>query len=354
MRRTGAVALLFLVTLTPPAVAKEIFLSVGGSVNEFRTDARILNPSGSKTITVQAWLLQAGNQNNSAAQPVTITIPPREMRVLDDVVSTLFNASGIGAIRLSSPDDFVATQRIYAQTPAGTLGQFVPGLDLVDAKSRGLLIQLESTSAFRTNVGAVNPTSATATVRWSLYDRSNQKVATGNPIAMPPYAVIGPTNLASGFFFDASGADLSDGWVAYESDQPIFAYASVVDNATTDPTFIPAVEDSGEDPAPPPAKSFAITAQQFSFSVSPAFDLAVGDEVTLLITSADVTHGFTLVAPDGTTLVAPLDIVPGAPEIVRRFTVTQAGTYNYACTHVCGSGHFDMRGSFTVAAGKKE
>src|SRR4029077_4583524 len=231
--------------------AKEVYLSIGGSVNNFRTDTRIFNPSTSKDIQIQATLLPVGNTDNSSRQSITITIPQGQMVDYDDVVASLFSATGLGAIRLSSADDFVATQRIYATTSvtpceaAGTLGQFVPGLQTSDAAKQGVLIQLKNNGAFRTNIGAVNPNTVTANVTWRLYDKNNALVATGTPIAMPPFAVISPTGIASTFFFNAGGADLSDAWVGFTSDQPIFAYASVIDNVTTDPTFIPMSVDSG-------------------------------------------------------------------------------------------------------------
>lgn len=347
--------LLLAVLVSLPLSAGEVFLSIGGSVNNFRTDARILNPSGTKDITLQAWLLPVGNQSNAGVQPVTLTIPKRQMRVLDDIVASLFNATGIGAVRLRSDDDFVATQRIYAVTSTGTLGQFVPGLEKSAARAKGVLLQLEASNAFRTNIGAVNPNAVAATVTWSLYDRSNQLVATGSPVVMPPFAVIGPTSMASGFFFDAAGKDLSDAWVSYASDQPIFAYGSVVDQATTDPTFIPASEDTGEPvPAPPQAKTIALTARSFEYDASPGFDLAVGDQVRLMITAEDTTHGFTLIAPDGSVVIPPLSIPPNRAAVEQTFTVTQAGQWRFFCTHVCGTGHFDMSGSFMVPAAGKQ
>src|SRR6266446_9597 len=112
------------------AFAKDVFLSIAGTVSNFHTDARIFNPSGTKDITVQAYFLPVGLGNNSGAQPVAINIPKRSMKVLDDVVTAVFSTSGIGAIRLSCDDDFVATSRIYAVVSSATLGQFVQGLDV--------------------------------------------------------------------------------------------------------------------------------------------------------------------------------------------------------------------------------
>src|ERR1700730_7047251 len=78
------------------AFAKDAYLSIGGSVGVFRTDMRIFNPSSSKDITVQAYLLPTNASDNSGVQPVSITVPKRQMLVYNDVVSSLFHASGLG------------------------------------------------------------------------------------------------------------------------------------------------------------------------------------------------------------------------------------------------------------------
>src|SRR5207253_4932174 len=100
------------------------------------------------------------------------------------------SSTPLAAIRLKSDDDFIATQRIYAQQSAsscitnpGTLGQFVPGLDTGAAKKQGVLIQLKSSDKFRTNIGLVNPNAAIANVTWRLYDKSNAVVGSVNPAA---------------------------------------------------------------------------------------------------------------------------------------------------------------------------
>src|ERR1041385_3619841 len=123
--------------------SKDIFLSIGGSVGVFRTDMRIFNPA-SHDIQVQAYLLPTGGVDNSGVQAKTITVPKRAQLVYDDVVTSLFQSSGLAAIRLSSSDDFVATQRIYAASNSGTLGQFVGGVDASTAKKNGVLIQLKA------------------------------------------------------------------------------------------------------------------------------------------------------------------------------------------------------------------
>lgn len=346
--------LLFVILLlvTTVGLAKDVYLSVGGSVGVFRTDLRIFNPSQTKDISVQAYLLKTGNADNSAVAAKTITVGKRQMVVYDDVVTSLFNDGGLAAIRLKSDDEFVATQRIYAQASNGTLGQFVPGLDVTGgAKKNGVLIQLKSNGSFRTNIGAVNPNAAAANVTWRLYDRNNNLVATGSPIVMPPYAVIGPTNMASTFFFNPGNADLSDSWVSYTSDQPIFAYASVVDNGTTDPTFITMSEDTSPPATPTPtAKVFSVELRSGSITLTPAASgLRAGDTVTFRIRAIDVTHGFQLSTPAGEAVVAAASYSPSAGTIERTFTLQVQGTYTYFCTiPTCSSGHDGMIGTFDV------
>src|SRR5205085_10520501 len=125
-----------------------------------------------------------------------------------------------------------------------------------------------------------------------------------------------PTELHS-LFTDVASADLSDSWVSFTSDQPIFAYASVVDNGTTDPTFIPMSADSGvvaTQPQTPSGKTYNILEQSFSITFSPPIgitDLTVGDKVVFHITVRDSTHGFELTDPDGFVVIQPDTFVPG-------------------------------------------
>jgi plastocyanin len=99
--------------------------------------------------------------------------------------------------------------------------------------------------------------------------------------------------------------------------------------------------------SPAAARTFNITARQWSFSISPSpFVVNAGDFVTLNLTSGDVQHGFFLerYAEESLTLN------PGSTRTVT-FTATTAGTFFFACTvSSCGIGHSLMNGSFVVNA----
>ncbi|HEY5610918.1 MAG TPA: hypothetical protein VIL97_06915, partial [Thermoanaerobaculia bacterium] len=291
----------------------------------------------------------AGNPGGAVVAR-TITVNRRQMAVYDDVVASLFQSTGLGAIKLSSPDDFIATQRIYAQSADGTLGQFVLGQDASAAKAKGAIIQMKANGlvrgTFRTNIGFVNPNNAVANVTLRLYDKSNTGITRSQPLVLQPNAVLTPSNVVG--YFDNPTNDLADAWVSYESDQPIFAYGSVVDNGTTDPTFIPAQEDSGVDNTPPgpTVKTFNVTASQWQFSINPdgVIEAKVGERIVLQLTASDVSHGFAIGPPYNISRT----MSPGTTTEVE-FDATTAGTFEFFCTVTsCGDGHDGMTGTMII------
>jgi plastocyanin len=354
MRRRIAVTVAFLF-LTFGAAAKDIYLSVGGSVGNFRTDARIWNPSFDKEITITARYIAAGNVADAAVVTKTITVGKRTMAVYDDVVQSLFGGgAALGAVRLTSDDDFIASQRIYADlrsaAQAGTLGQFVPPVDATSGLKKGVLMGLKSGNsalgAFRTNWGGVNPNTSAANITFRLYDKQNVLAVT-KTLVLQPGAVLAPVNIVS--FFDNTARDLSDCWFTFNSDQPVIFYASVVDNGSTDPTFVPAAIDTGigTDPVPEPEnKSMTITARSFAFEYQQSDTLKAGDKVNLTASRLDGTHGLIILGPNGETIK---NVNLGNTPVTVQITLPVAGVYTYACTNSgCGTGHGDMVGDFTV------
>ncbi|MFA6954425.1 MAG: hypothetical protein WC538_00985 [Thermoanaerobaculia bacterium] len=343
---------LFVLLVAFTAAADDVFIPIAGSVGVFRTDSRVFNPSFSEAITVDAYLLPTGNVANGGVSPVNFTVAPREMKTFDDVVSSLFHGSGLGGIRLVSPGRLGATARIFAVSDSGTLGQFVVGVPVESALTKGVLLQLKSSASFRTNVGVANSDPAvSAVVTLKLFDRTNMQVAMVTQ-TMPPLAVIAPTNIL-GLFHSPSG-DLADCWISFESDRPVVAYGSVVDNGTTDPTYVPAIPDPGVAPPPPAVKEFMIEAFRFDYTVtpvggSPTGDMIVvkrGDKVRLTLTAIDngmgSGHGF-LMSP----FVPSQTLTPGMQTVVE-FTAGEAGTFPFVCTVICGTGHGGMSGRMVV------
>jgi plastocyanin len=358
--RVAFLLLLCLLSGGTSLVAGEVFLPVSGTVNGiFFSDARIFNPADHE-VTIHAYYLPRGNGSNAGEPAVAFTVPSRQVKLYDDIVATLLNRGDVGGIRFVSPDDFLVTQRIYALTSANcgtspvnpcTLGQFVQGRDLTTAANNGVILQLKSDPKFRTNIGAVNPNNVPARVTWRLYDRDSALVASSpSPFEMPPYAVIGPTGISSPVFYNVpETADLSDAWVSFSSDQPIFAYGSVVDNGSTDQTFIPSIADSGVPGSG--LKTVTISARSFEFIQVVSAPLVKGDTVRFVLSSLEDTHGFGLYDSEGHELIVIDSMSAGAAPIVHTMVLPESGTYYYACTFFCGSniGHISMNGELVVA-----
>lgn len=237
-------ALLCLLAFPVVAAADSYYLPIAGSVGVFRTDVRIFNPSASDS-NVTLFFVPAGNQNNGAAfaNGVHLTIPKGQEKAYDDAVTTIFGATGIGAIDIEADTVLLITTRIYAQTAAGTLGQGYRAERTGNLLLDGVLIQLRADASFRTNIGAVNLQNAQAHVTWTLYDKNNTMVSQKS-MTIEPYGVISPTSITSGFYFDAGSADLSDAHVLFHTDLALGVYASVVDNGTTDATYFAAMSPS--------------------------------------------------------------------------------------------------------------
>ncbi|HYC88314.1 MAG TPA: hypothetical protein VEO54_03815 [Thermoanaerobaculia bacterium] len=338
-------------------LAKEVFLSVTGKANGFFSDVRIFNPSYTKDITVNAQYLPAGNGNNTSAAVVPLVIAKRTMKVYDDAVQSMFGRTGaveLGAIRLTSDDDFAATQRVYADAreshQRGTLGQFVQGLDVSTALAKGVILQLKSGQAtlgnFRTNWGGANPNTTVANVAFKLYDRDNQLLGTTN-LTFQPYGVFSPTNIVN--FFGVSNANaerLTDAWISFESDAPLFLYCSVVDNGAVDQTFVAAVQDTGVAPSQPQVKTVSVSGSAGNFAISgPA--LTRGDQVRFIVTGTEGVHGFRLFDPDGNILIT-LDPLSETPQ-ERTITLEKSGDYPYICTRTtCSTEHNTMNGELEV------
>jgi len=352
--------------LAGAAFGKDVYLSISGKANGFFTDASIFNPSFDQDILITARYLPAGgvsgHPDNSGVATRTLTIPKRSQVVYDDAVQSIFGGGpALGAIRLTSDRDFIATQRIYADKlasrQAGTLGQFVPGLDTSAARKKGVVIQLKSgadtlggaPTSWRTNWGAVNPNPTAAIVKMKLHDRHNVAAGQEQTFTLQPFGVLQPIEVSA--FFGAAGLDLSDAWFSYDSDQPLLMWGSIVDNGSEDPTFVTAYEDSGVPPAQGQPTTVTVVARDFEFAVTPGGPLKAGAQVRFVLSKeqGSGTHGIRITDSSFHTII---DTALTSTPTERLVTLPSAGTYFYVCTNaLCDGGtghHTEMNGDFEV------
>ena len=348
------------------AAGETLYLPAAASVvgiSPFYSDVRAFNTSYAETLTVSATYRCFIGSCSGPSQ--TFTLGPRESRAFDDVCVSLFGSpDSAGAIELSSSGadgNLVVTSRLYATSPTPTVGMFVPAVPLSAAHPVSLLTSVRnggSGAGFRTNVGVYNPGDTPVTPVFRVYDGTTLVGETqfAAPLAAHAGAQINDV------FASVGAAALQTGNAVVVVDaggtQPLFSYAAVIDNATTDPIYVGGAADQ----AAPAAAQIVISVHTWDFSpggpVSAPLRLQVGTAYTLVFHNVDLPstvnpqHGFSGISELG--IPATDDISPGHDFVVPAFTLQpyQRGTYPFACTrNDCGADpeqHAGMRGTIIV------
>ena len=221
----------------------------------FHSDVWIFNGSAQHEVAITATYRCASGSCGNAVQ--TFTIPSRQVRFFPDVVATLFGAPETsGAIEFESADPIVVTSRLYTpERTEPTLGMFVPGLKPEDAHASSVLTSLAHSVNFRTNVGVYNGNDVALPVLFSFYEASGALLG-------HVFETVGPRRplqLNDGDVFARLGVlrEIHDFYCVVTGDgaRPLFAYASVIDNRSQDPTFV-----RGEDAAGLPVAKITLPA----------------------------------------------------------------------------------------------
>ncbi len=242
------VSLTPLVRVTIPASAS--LQGVNGAF--FRTDLSLFNSSRSAARVDLFHFCFAGQPCRPPAigDDHVVVIPPRSTTVLPDVLATLGHSGTAGAIELISDGALpvVALSRVYSSSSLGaTIGTTIPALPGQAANTRAVLVPLSSNggslaNGFRTNVGVFNPNDAPVDVELSLF------TSAGNPIGTPLARACAPKEpfqIDDVFSALGAGTEVRDGaFVVVQSTAPVFSYAIVIDNHSSDPTFLQGVDDS--------------------------------------------------------------------------------------------------------------
>lgn len=225
----------------------------GANQTFFHSDAWILNRSFTNTNVVTAVYRCFGGVG--CGTPKTITLAPRESRLIADIIATLFGVpeSG-GAIELSW-DTFngpiTAQTRLFTPSSPPSFGFGVPALPSSAAATRAVFVGVagnpDLTKGFRSNGGAYNPNAFPVTVTLTLTDG-----ATGAPIGAPftrtwgPFEAAQVSNLVTSL--GGTAATTNAVLVATAAGGSVFFYVATVDNASGDSIYVTASAD--EPPVP--------------------------------------------------------------------------------------------------------
>lgn len=355
-----AIALLALVlSAALPAGADVIIpssaFSSGAQQAEFHSDVRVFNP-GASAVTFTPIFYNQGAGGGVFTGTVT-TIPGRSQLSFDNVLSSLFGRplGSFGPIRFVTTSKLVVSSSVNNVNSCGfgaTAGQWLPGIDQSQAVRTGVLVQLavsiEALTGYRTNVDFINPGTATANVTVKIHKGDGTLLTN---VILPPLGANGffQKRLDDAIFPGVIGITDTNLWLEFSSDQPVLAFASVINNGSGDPFAIVAVADTPPTSGPVPITITATTNNGIFSTFDPnTVQLTVGTTYQITWQSNDVTHGVGGLAVLGITQC--FTVSPSAPcTVLFTPTSNQLGTYKYACTQTtCSAQHLTMFGNLVI------
>ncbi len=238
----------------PPQISATRFILPGiadlnnGAAN-FHSDIRIYN-GGSSPVTLTPTYYPQSNPGGATAG-TAFTVAPGKVKTFDNALPAMFNVTNSGGSILfiaNAASSVVITGRTYSidvsdnPTKGGTFGQFIPGVTPTDGIGAGdkplQILQLEQSANFRSNLGLVELTGNPVHVRISLYLPDSKVTPTTElDLAANEFrqlsSVIAGLNPGSTYNARISVEVVS-------GTGRVSAYGSVIDNATNDPTYVPA------------------------------------------------------------------------------------------------------------------
>jgi hypothetical protein len=205
----------------------------------FHSDVRVFNPSPDTAATVTATY-RCFTGSCPAVLEKSFEVGPREMKVLDDVVATLFGApETAGAIDLAGRVH--VESRVYTpERGAPTTGTSIPGQPAAEATTQAALLSLSHSAApgrgFRTNVGVYNPAPEPHVVTISLRRPDGTELAVLTR-TVPPFL---PLQVNDVFTTAGVTQDVPAAWALVTGDgtRSFLAYATVIDNQSQDSVFV--------------------------------------------------------------------------------------------------------------------
>ena len=240
----------------------------GNQGADWRTDVIIHNPNRvSLVLTLQ---LVGPSPDGTPQTPDTVVIPealePDATRVITNVIESLFPERSTGTLIVTARDTegatspIIVTSRIWTPsgTDQGTFGQGLPTIPWDDdgaiSGPERVLVGLESTEAFRTNIGLANLSQTVLGVfSIEILDASGH-IQAAHWLELPPQSWIQHNGILAFLGLEGSDMtavvhladwhDLSPGVPGPVPAPDWLAYGSIIDNRTNDPSFVEALKET--------------------------------------------------------------------------------------------------------------
>jgi len=210
----------------------------------WRTDLEVCNPTGMEA-EFRIDLLKA-NVQNSSPESTAFRLQAGTCRRYEDAVG-LFGYEGSSALRVVPETGGVSvTSRTYNDLGDATFGQYIPSAAVgsaIETSERARLVQLaqspDRNSGFRTNVGFANASARNVDLTIDFFSGDGGYLGR-RTVTLKPFSFKQLTEPIKKVTKD----QISDAFAVVWSNTDgarFFAYASVIDNLSGDPVYIPAV-----------------------------------------------------------------------------------------------------------------
>ncbi len=212
--------------------------TTGARDTTWRTELALFNSGDQETVVTLVYISQTGEPWLTTS----VALSAGESVSYDNALPELFGVeSGLGAIEVSTdltenPESIRVSSRTFTGAEDGTYGQSVPRL--LSPDSLNYITGIESNASFRTNVGLVNRSLSSISAELSLLTSTGTVIETaileidGRSFRQLPLSVLFPK--AAGLSEEALSLRIEA-----SRGGALSSYASVVDNQSNDPFFVP-------------------------------------------------------------------------------------------------------------------
>jgi hypothetical protein len=210
----------------------KILIPSAANLSTFSSTLVVMNLGYS---TAEVALKAYGTSGELLGQTESPTnIAPNGVLSLENALQDLGVVNNYGSIEITSLNNvpLIATSRVSSSNRAGG---FFEGLSFSKASAVQTIPHVVDNSEIRSNLGINNITDSPATVVMRLFDRNGTQIGSGS-VSVAPKGLTQINGVVRYLRGQESVANM-DGYVRLESNQPIFGWASQIDNSTNDPGF---------------------------------------------------------------------------------------------------------------------
>jgi hypothetical protein len=210
----------------------KILIPSSANTSTFSSSLVVMNVGYSNAQVVLKAYGTSGKLLGQTATP--LNIPPNGVLSLANVLQTLGVIDDYGPLEITSLNNvpLIASSRVSSTLKAGG---FFEGLRLSEASTTQTVPHVVDNAEIRTNLGINNVTSFPATVMVRLINRGGVEMGAAS-VLVPAKGLTQINNVIRQLLYRDDVANM-DGYIRLESNQPIYGWASLIDNSTNDPGF---------------------------------------------------------------------------------------------------------------------